>query len=184
MHACSTVYVPQHRIEICRTRRCFFNQIHMPQFPVFNRKGTQLVFLLHPHQGPMWRVFRDDLLYSIVVRHGYLSYCHLPARLNQSGHSPLNCLLNKAFLPTDLLLTFFFFSHHSLYILATVVHENARRLEEIHKQSCLAPTIIPRSKSFRSHFIPILLFGLNNNSTSWPRLHAPLHWAAATWLSD
>ena len=49
---------------------------------------------------------------------------------------------------------------------------------------CLAPTIIPWSKSLRTHFFPILTFGPKNSWTSWPCLHAFLHLVAATWLTD
>ena len=74
-------------------------------------------------------------------------------------------------------LDVFCFSHHSLQTLETVVRENPRRsaVSEILKPPCLAPTIIPRSKSLRSHFFPILTFGLKNSWTSWPRLHAFMH---------
>ena len=43
--------------------------------------------------------------------------------------------------------------------LESAVHENPRRsaISEILKPACLAPTIIPRSKSLRSHFFPFLI---------------------------
>ena len=81
---------------------------------------------------------------------------------------------------------FFVFPHHSLQILGIVMCENPRRSanSEILKPPCLAPTIIPRSKSLRSHFFPILTFGLKNSWTSWSRLHAFMHLFATTWLAD
>ena len=69
-------------------------------------------------------------------------------------------------------LDVFSFLHHS--------HKRSA-VSEILKSPCLEPTIIPRSKSLRSHFIPNLTFCLNN---SWPCLHAFMHLVAATWLAD
>ena len=57
----------------------------------------------------MRSVFRDALLHTTVVMCGYLHYCHLPVSFDQSGPSPLTSLINKAFLPTELLLTGCFF---------------------------------------------------------------------------
>ena len=114
-------------------------------------------------------VFRDALLHTTVVMCGYLRYCHLPVSFDQSGSSPspLTSLINNTFLPAEPLLTGCF-THHSLQTLETVVLENPRRsaVSEILKPPCLAPTIIPRSKSLRSHFFPILTFGLKNSWTS------------------
>ena len=45
---------------------------------------------------------------------GYLHYCHLLVNFNQSGPSPLTSLIDKAFLPTELLLIGCFFSHRFL----------------------------------------------------------------------
>ena len=83
-------------------------------------------------------------------------------------------------------LDLFCFSHNSLHTVETVVCENQRRsaVSEILKPPCLAPTIIPWSKSLRLHFISILTFGLKNSWTSWSRLHVFMHLAAATWLAD
>ena len=53
---------------------------------------------------------------------------------NQSGHSPLTAGINKAFLP---------------------------RKEPLTRPAHLAPTTMPRSKSLKSPFFPILMFGLN-----------------------
>ena len=81
---------------------------------------------------------RDALLHTTAVMCGYLCYCHRPVSFDQSGSSPLTSLINKA----ELLLTGCFL-HHSLQT------ENPRRstVSEILKPPCLAPTIIPRSKS-------------------------------------
>ncbi len=43
-------------------------------------------------------VFRDDILHTLVVTSGYLSYCCLSIISNQSVHSPLTSDINKAFL--------------------------------------------------------------------------------------
>lgn len=40
-------------------------------------------------------------------------------------------------------------------------------MSEILKTSHLAPTIISQSKSLRSYFVPILVFGLENNLSLW-----------------
>ena len=125
-------------------------------------------------------VFRDALWLAIVVMCGYLRYCHLPVRFDHSGPSPLTLFINKVFLPAELLLIGCF-SHHTLQTLETVVRENPRSaVSEILKP----PTIIPRSRSLRSHFFPILTFPLNNSWTSWPRMHAFIHLVAVTWLAD
>ena len=60
-------------------------------------------------------VFRDALLHTAVVMCGCLRHCHLPVSFNQSGHSPLTSLINKLFLPAELLLTgcFWFFAPFS-----------------------------------------------------------------------
>ena len=77
---------------------------------------------------------------------------------------------------------FFSFSHHSLQILETVVHDNPRRsaVSEIFKPPCLAPTIISWSKiTFRPHSD----IWSEKRWTSWPYLHAFMHLVAATWLA-
>ena len=124
------------------------------------------------------------MLHTTVVMCGYLHYCHLPVSFDQSGPSPLTSLVNKLyFCPQNCCsLDVFCFSHHSLQTLETVVCENPRRsaVSEIFKPPRLAPTVIPQSKSLRSHFFPILTFGLKNSWTSWPCLHAFMHLVAAT----
>ena len=73
------------------------------------------------------------------------------------GQSGPSLSLTGCFFLTETLLTgpFFSFSHHSLQTLETVC-ENSRRsaVSEILKPPCLAPTIIPRSKSLGWHFCP------------------------------
>ena len=64
----------------------------------------------YPLKGLNCCVFRDALLHTTVVMHGYLCYCHLPASFDQSYPSPVTSLINNAFLPTELLLTGCFFS--------------------------------------------------------------------------
>ena len=107
----------------------------------------------YPLRGFMHCVLRAALLHTTVVMCAYLHYCHLPVTFDQSGPSPLTSFTTNAFLPAELLLTGCFFLHHSLQTLETVVHENPRRsaVSEILKPPCLAPTIIPWSKSLRSH---------------------------------
>ena len=65
--------------------------------------------------------------------------------------------------------------------LETIVCGNPKSsaVSEILKTPCLAPAIIPRSKSLRSHFFPVLNLALNNSWTSWPCLHAFMHFVAA-----
>ena len=80
-----------------------------------------------------------------------------PLSFDQSNPSPLTSLINNMFLPTELLLTgFFCFLHHSLQTVETIVRENHRRsaVSEILKPPCLAPTIIPCSKSLETTFLP------------------------------
>ena len=48
-------------------------------------------------------VFKDAILHTTVVTHGYLHYCHLLVSFDKSGPSPLTSLINNAFLPTKLL---------------------------------------------------------------------------------
>ena len=71
-------------------------------------------------------VFRDALLHTTVVMRGYSRWCHLPVSIDQSSPSPLISLINKAFLPAELLVTgcFFVFTHHSVKTLETAVHQN------------------------------------------------------------
>ncbi len=72
----------------------------------------------HLLQGSTCCVFRDDILHSLVVTSGYLSYCCLSIISNQSAHSPLTSDINKAFPSTQLLPTgyFIFFGPFSVNI--------------------------------------------------------------------
>ena len=87
---------------------------------------------------------RDALLHTTVVIWRYLHYSNLPVSFEQSGPSPLISLINKAFLPTELLLTggFLFFAPLSL---ETVVCENGRR-------SAVHPVWHQQSFQGQSHF--------------------------------
>ena len=83
------------------------------------------------------------------------------------------CLLRDALLHATVIASgYLHYCHLPASSLTTVVHENPRRsaVSEILKPPCLTPTIIPRSKSLRSHLFPILTFGLKNSWTSWPHL--------------
>ncbi len=62
----------------------------------------------HLLQGLMCCVFRDDILQTLVVTSGYLSYCCLSIISNQSVHSPLTSDINKAFSSTQLPFTGYF----------------------------------------------------------------------------
>ena len=62
----------------------------------------------HLPQGLTCWAIRDALLHTSVVMSGYLSYCCLSISPNQSDHSPLTSGINKAFSPTELLLTGYF----------------------------------------------------------------------------
>ncbi len=55
---------------------------------------------------------------------------------------------------------------------------------QILRPACLAQTTIPRSKSLKSPFFPILMLGLNFRKSSSPHLDAHMHWVAAMWLAD
>ncbi len=67
----------------------------------------------HLLQGSTCCVFRDDILYSLVVTSGYLSYCCLSIISNQSAHSPLTS--TRHFRPHNCRsLDIFSFSDHSL----------------------------------------------------------------------
>lgn len=83
----------------------------------------------------------------------YLSYLSLSISSNQSGHSPLISLINKAFPSAELPFTgcFYCFLHDSESTLETVC-ENPRRsaVSQIPRPVRLAPTIMPRSKSLRA----------------------------------
>ncbi len=59
----------------------------------------------HLLQGSTCCVFRDDILHTLVVTSGYLSYCCLSIISNQSVHSHLTSDINKTFSSTQLPLT-------------------------------------------------------------------------------
>ena len=104
-----------------------------------------------PLSGLARCVFSDALLHTTVGMCGY--FCVTVTLL--SALTSLDLLLRplslpKRFCPQNCCsLDVFLFSH--------VMHENLRRsaISEIFKPPCLAPTIIPSSKSLRSHFFPI-----------------------------
>ncbi len=99
----------------------------------------------HLLQGLACCVFRDGILHTLVVVSGYLSYCSLSIISNQSAHSPLTSDINKAF---------------------------SKAVLEILRPVRLAPTNIPRSKSLKSPFFPVLMLGLNFSKSSSPHLDA------------
>ncbi len=97
----------------------------------------------HLLQGSMCCVFRDGVLYTLVVTSRYLSYCCLSVNSNQSAHSPLTS--TRHFHP-HLTGYFLFFRPFSVN-LEMVVCENPSRSAvcEILRPALLAPTTIPRS---------------------------------------
>ncbi len=119
--------------------------------------------------------FQRCILHNLVVTSGYLSYCCLSIVSNQSVHSPLTSDFNKAFSSTQLSLTgyFLFFRPFSVN-LEMVVRENPSRsaVYEILRPARLVLTTIPRSKSLKSPFFPVLMLGLNFSKTSSPHLDA------------
>ncbi len=149
-----------------------------PPFPVLSWQERHPVWSsagAHLLQGSTCCVFRDGILHTLVVTSGYLSYCCLSIISNQSVHSLLTSDINKAFSSTQLPLTgyFLFFRPFSVN-LEMVVCENPSRsaVFEILRPVRLAPTTIPRSKSLKSPFFPILTLGLNFSKSSSPHLDA------------
>ncbi len=140
------------------------------QHPVWSSAAV-----VHLLQGSMCWAFRDGILHTLVVTSDYLSYCFLSIISNQSAHSPLTSDINKAFSSTQLPLTgyFLFFGPFSVN-LEMVVCENPRRsaVFEIHRPVRLVLTTIPLSKSLKSPFFPILMFGLTFSKSSSPHLDA------------
>ncbi len=68
-----------------------------------------------------------------------------------------------------------------------VVRENLSRstVFEILRPARLAPTTIPRSKSLKSPFFPILMLGLNFSKSSLPHaLKSPSRWLRWLWTSE
>ncbi len=139
-----------------------------PPFPVLSWQERHPVWssaaVNHLLQGLMCLAFRDGILHSLAVTGGYLSYCCFSIISNQSIHSHLTSEINKAFSSTQLPLTgyFFFFGPFSVNP-RMVVHGNPSRsaVLEILRPARMAPTTIPRSKSLKSPFFPILMLGLN-----------------------
>ena len=136
----------------------------------------------HPlHRGLMHCVFRDALLHTTVVMCGYLRYCHLPVRFNQSGPFRLISLINEAFLATELLLTgcFLFFVPFSANPRDSCSWKS-QEISSFWEILSLAPTIIPRTKSVRSHFW-CLMWTLTEAPD--PCLHDLTHCTAATHMA-
>ena len=88
---------------------------------------------------------------------GYLCYCDLHVSFDQSGPSPLTSLIRHFYLQNccSLDVYLFFAPFSANYGLLHVKSQEIRQFLRIFKPPCLAPTIIPRSKSLRSHFFPI-----------------------------
>ena len=108
-------------------------------------------------------VLINTLLHITVVMCGYLRYGHLPVSFNQSGPSPLTSLIN-AFLPTELLLTGWFYVFHTIQPRETVVCEIPRRsaVSEILTPRCLAQSFHEQSPARFSSVIPLFFFSKLN----------------------
>lgn len=157
----------------------------VPQFPFLKWLEWIPVWycdaVAHPLQGLTCCVFRDAVLSTTIVMRGSVNYCCLP--VSQSGHSPLTYFITKELLPAQLdIMCFFHNILCKLFKLLCVIISDQQF--EVLNPPRRAPTIIPRSKSYRWHFFPSLMFGRNSNWTSWPYLHAFTHWNAATWLAN
>ena len=123
-------------------------------------------------------VFRDALLHTTVVMCGYLHCCHFPVSFDQPSPSPqTRDFCRQNYCPLDVFLFFAPCFANSWDCCASAV-------SEILKPPSLASTIIPHSKSLRSHVFSILIFCLKNSWTSWPCLHACMHLVAVTGLAD
>ena len=132
-----------------------FFQSSMVQF-WWARANCSLSFLFvadRSWQNPVWS--------SAVVAHllqGSTCCAFRDALLHTSG-------INKAISPSEVPLTgyFLFFRPFSVS-LEMVVRENPSRsaVSEILRPACLAPTTRPCSKTLKSPFFPILMFGNNH----------------------
>ncbi len=130
--------------------------------------------------GFNWTSKKNSVLHSNVdfyFKFNENSNCFLTALLsiisNQSAHSPLTS--TRHFRPHNCRsLDIFSFSEHSLETQELVVCENPSRsaIFEILRSARLAPTTIPRSKSLKSPFFPVLMLGLNFSKSSSPHLDA------------
>lgn len=102
----------------------------------------------------MHYVFRDAFLLIVVIKSGYLSYCGLPVRLQQSGHSSLTSLNKKGVLTAEQRLTgCFLFVFHTILckfwrLLGVKISGDQQFLT--HKLINLAPTLTPWLTSPRS----------------------------------
>ncbi len=149
-----------------------------PPFPVLSWQERHQVWssaaVAHLLQGSTCCAFRDSILHTLVVTSDYLSYCCLSIISNQSAHSPLTSDINKALLSTQLPLTgyFLFFRLFSVTLEMVVCENPSISSFEILRPARLAPTTIPRSKSLKSPFFPILMLGLNFSKSSSPHLDA------------
>ncbi len=148
-----------------------------PPFPVLSRQERHTEWssaaVAHLLQGSTCCAFRDGIQHTLVIMSGYLSYCCLSIISNQCAHSPLTS--TRPFHPHNCRsLKIFYFSDHSPWTLEMVVRENPSRsaVFEILRPARLAPTTIPRSKSLKSPFFPVLMLGLNFSKSSSPHLDA------------
>ncbi len=82
------------------------------QFPVLSWQDWHPVWssaaVTHLLQGSTCCAIRDALLHTLLVTSDCLSYCCHSISSSQSGHSPLTSGIDKAFSPTELLLTVYF----------------------------------------------------------------------------
>ena len=158
-------HLPRVCVCVCVYNNCFHSvSTLLGIFYTFFRLLTSSAAVACSLRGLKHCVLKGALLHTTVVMCAYLRYYHLPVSFSQSSPSPLNSLVNKAFLPAELLLTgcFLFFTPFSANSRDLLYLKMARVVSEILKPPCLASTIIPWSKSLRSHFFPILEFCLKN----------------------
>ncbi len=153
-----------------------------PPFPVLSWQERHPVWSsaagAHLLQDSMCCALRDGILHTLVVTSAYLSYCCLSIISNQS---PLTSDINKAFSSTQLPLTGYFLFFGPFFVNPkTVVGENPSRsaVFEILRRARLAPTTIPRSKSLKSPFFPVLMLGLNFSKPFSPQSAHVIGWLA------
>ncbi len=99
----STIFYCPILVRLCELLSLFPVLSWQEQHPVWSSAAVS-----HLLQGSTCCVFRDDILYTLVVTSGYFSYCCLSIISNQSVHSPLTSDINKAFSSTQLPLTGYF----------------------------------------------------------------------------
>lgn len=110
------------------------------------------------------KILGDASLPITVVKSGYMSYHSPPVSLNLSGHSPVTCLINMAFLPKEPVLAgCFCILLHSVQTIETTACDNWQFL----KYSNQTGTNI-HTKNTANTFFSILIFDMNITQSSSP----------------